>query len=228
MAAQPGRVAIMGAGPGDPGLLTLRGQQLLDAADVVVYERLVHPSLVEGKATVVTDWVPVPPRRGMRRGHPLHPGTHPRGVLRPWGRADLRVAGGRRHQRGRVLGVAQHRLPPAPPRPVRGGRQRLRHLGAIRGPVTRADFRDGAGVPGPGGDHGRRARLPPVPSSGGEGREPGAGGGGAGADPRSGDPALLALGGRYPVEVPVRRRTRRGARPRPGFRRGPLPSRGSP
>ena len=44
-----GRVAIVGAGPGDPSLLTVRGRALLDAADVVVHDRLVDPSLVEGR-----------------------------------------------------------------------------------------------------------------------------------------------------------------------------------
>ncbi|HEX2295522.1 MAG TPA: uroporphyrinogen-III C-methyltransferase [Actinomycetota bacterium] len=44
-----GGVSIVGAGPGDPGLVTVRGRELLDACDVVVYDRLVHPDLVEGR-----------------------------------------------------------------------------------------------------------------------------------------------------------------------------------
>ncbi len=47
-----GRVAIVGAGPGDPGLMSVRGRQLLDDADVVVHDRLVDPSLVAGKQAV--------------------------------------------------------------------------------------------------------------------------------------------------------------------------------
>ena len=41
-----GIVHLVGAGPGDPGLLTVRGRQLLELADVVVYDALSDPRLL--------------------------------------------------------------------------------------------------------------------------------------------------------------------------------------
>ena len=39
-------VYLIGAGPGDPGLITVRGLQCLALADVVLYDHLVHPRLL--------------------------------------------------------------------------------------------------------------------------------------------------------------------------------------
>src|SRR3546814_12855840 len=42
-----GRVILVGAGPGDPGLLTLRAVDSLRAADVVVHDGLIDPRVLD-------------------------------------------------------------------------------------------------------------------------------------------------------------------------------------
>jgi uroporphyrin-III C-methyltransferase len=59
-----GRVALVGAGPGDPGLLTRRAAELLAGADVVLHDALVGPGVLAlvGPAAELVDV-------GKRKGH---------------------------------------------------------------------------------------------------------------------------------------------------------------
>ncbi len=45
--ARAGHVAFVGGGPGDPELLTLKARKALDEADVVIYDRLITPEILE-------------------------------------------------------------------------------------------------------------------------------------------------------------------------------------
>jgi Uroporphyrinogen-III methylase len=41
-----GKVYLVGAGPGDPGLITLKGLKVLEKADTVIYDYLANPELL--------------------------------------------------------------------------------------------------------------------------------------------------------------------------------------
>lgn len=65
--AAPGGVALVGAGPGDPELITVRGRRLLAEADVVVADRLAPPQLLGelGPHVEVIDAAKIPYGRAM-------------------------------------------------------------------------------------------------------------------------------------------------------------------
>ena len=44
---KPGKVYFVGAGPGDPKLLTVYGLECIQKSDVIVYDRLVNAKLLE-------------------------------------------------------------------------------------------------------------------------------------------------------------------------------------
>jgi siroheme synthase len=54
-----GKIYLIGAGPGDPGLFTIKGKMLLEQGEVVIYDRLVgeeilsyaSPTLIPSKST---------------------------------------------------------------------------------------------------------------------------------------------------------------------------------
>ena len=47
MTNQKGKVYLVGAGPGDPGLITVKGRDCIRRADVLVYDYLANESFLE-------------------------------------------------------------------------------------------------------------------------------------------------------------------------------------
>ena len=72
-----GKVYLVGAGPGDPGLLTIKGKSLLEHADVVIYDALVSPEIL---AMINPDAEKI--NAGKRRGRHSLPQTETTELLR--------------------------------------------------------------------------------------------------------------------------------------------------
>jgi uroporphyrin-III C-methyltransferase len=79
-------VYLVGAGPGDPGLLTVRGAELLREADVVLYDRLAAAALLD-LAPAAAERINV----GKTPGHASTPQDEINRVLVEKGRAGLTV-----------------------------------------------------------------------------------------------------------------------------------------
>jgi len=87
-----GMVYIVGAGPGDPKLITVRGIECLKLADVVVYDRLIDPKLLD-KAPINAERVYV----GKESGHHSWPQDQINELLAAHaaaGKAVVRLKGG--------------------------------------------------------------------------------------------------------------------------------------
>jgi uroporphyrin-III C-methyltransferase / precorrin-2 dehydrogenase / sirohydrochlorin ferrochelatase len=82
-----GEVYLIGAGPGDPDLLTLRALQLLQQADVILYDRLVSDAVL-ARARRDAQRVFV----GKEAGDPAHAQSHIQDLMIRHARAGLRVA----------------------------------------------------------------------------------------------------------------------------------------
>ena len=64
-----GKVYLVGAGPGDPGLVTVKGLRLLESADVIVHDRLISERLLAmvGHGVELVDVGKVPGRDGQKQ-----------------------------------------------------------------------------------------------------------------------------------------------------------------
>lgn len=68
-----GKVTIVGAGPGDPGLITVKGLRALQTADVIIHERLIPIELLnEAKSDAVIIEASIGPNSGHAREMDVH------------------------------------------------------------------------------------------------------------------------------------------------------------
>jgi len=65
---KPGKVYLVGAGPGDPGLITVRGKNLLERAEVVVYDYLASRKLLKHVPTDA-EYIYVGKKGGVKHTH---------------------------------------------------------------------------------------------------------------------------------------------------------------
>ena len=108
-------VFIVGAGPGDPGLISVRGQRHLEAADVVVYDHQVHARPAARRARGRRE-----DRRRRRGAARPRPGRHLPAARREGARGKDR----RPPQVGRSVRVRQRRQGSAVPARAAGARSR--------------------------------------------------------------------------------------------------------
>ncbi|MCX7401823.1 MAG: uroporphyrinogen-III C-methyltransferase [Planctomycetia bacterium] len=91
-ASQHGKVFFVGAGPGNPDLLTIRAVECLRSADVIVYDSLVPQELLDAIAQT-TERIPVP-RDACDQHDPGEMAGHLLTRLAASGRAVVRLKGG--------------------------------------------------------------------------------------------------------------------------------------
>ncbi|WPD18032.1 uroporphyrinogen-III synthase [Thermaerobacter composti] len=153
----PGWVYVVEAGPGDPGLLTVRGSELLRAAEVVVADAGLEAALQRWASPTAALWLVTPPAGAEAApGRPPWAGRLPvagrlepdrvAGRLARWARAGLRVVrlvrGRSCRDEGTALAAAGVGVIPVPGVPTGGGsadgRQPAPPLAGWRVAVTRA------------------------------------------------------------------------------------------